>query len=101
MCFYCFVSRVATVSHLTGSSFVWMSRGSTGRDILLPDGVPGMKCNYEGTILATRAAFLMMLAMVLGSLALLEQPVSSTMMHLDRYIELTSWQKARADNIQL
>lgn len=101
MLFPCFVGGVAIAAHLTGSSFVWMSRGSTGRDILLPDGVPGMKCNYEGTLLATRAAFLMMLAMVLGSLALLEQPVSSTLMCLDRYIELTSWQKACVAKIQL
>ena len=60
------------------SSWVWMSRGSTGRSIDYPLGVPCQSVDAANKMVA-RCGMLMIIAIARGAAWALEQPMSSLM----------------------
>jgi hypothetical protein len=97
--FMCVVSLVLSLDPIQGflwlatvcSSWVWMSRGSTGRSMEFPLGIPCLSTD-NGNKMVARCALLMLLAIAMGSAWCLEQPMTSLMaMH-----PALQWLKERA-----
>ncbi len=66
------------------STWVWMSRGSTGRTLATPLGSPQSRPVAEGNRMVARVALLLMVLHCRAAAWILEQPGSSLMLHHPR-----------------
>lgn len=56
------------------STFSWMNAATSGRSILMPEGLPGVPSVLIGNILATRTVLLFQLCTAMHIVAVIEQP---------------------------
>ncbi len=96
------VLRLRTGGTLWGgvpcSSFVWISRGSSGRSKDMPEG-NGSLCSILGNVLLVRFILLSMIAISRGCHVVIEQPESSLMTRHPRVLALqekmAQWSQVR------